>query len=142
MDPNPPPLNQDEDHLRLLVTFHKVIGIIYGVMGFCGFPHLIIGLVAANNPKAFASQGQSNPPPDPFYWFFVFAGLAVILGAWLFALLNGIASKRIQERNGLTFVYIVSALNCLWMPIGTALGVFTFIVINRPSVRAMFPSKS
>lgn len=139
MEQNPPPYNQDEEQLRLLVIFHKVMTGFYGLFGFCGFPHFFIGLTGATNPQSFASQGKGTPTPDSFFWLFAFVGLGFILGAWIFAILNWIASKRIEQRQGTTFIYIVAGLNCMWMPIGTALGVFTFIVITRPTVRTLFP---
>ena len=37
---------------------------------------------------------------------------------------------------------MVAGLNCLHMPLGTLLGVFTFIVLARPSVQALFEQRS
>jgi hypothetical protein len=33
---------------------------------------------------------------------------------------------------------IMAGVNCAWFPFGTVLGVFTFIVLLRTSVRAMY----
>jgi len=32
----------------------------------------------------------------------------------------------------------VAAVECIFMPFGTVLGVFTIIVLNRPSIKALF----
>jgi hypothetical protein len=33
---------------------------------------------------------------------------------------------------------LVAVVSCLFFPLGTALGVFTLIVLNRPAVKAVF----
>jgi len=33
---------------------------------------------------------------------------------------------------------VVAGLWCLWVPFGTAIGVGTILVLNRPSVQALF----
>ena len=39
-------------------------------------------------------------------------------------------------------ISIISALNCINMPLGTVLGVFTFLVRFRPSVTAEFGARA
>lgn len=135
--PNPT-YSQDEEQLRLLQIFHKVLAGIYGVFGLCGFPHFIIGLMLIINPKAMSSSGGGAG--DAFTGgIFAFAGLVFILFAWTLGVLSWMAAGRIAQRRGLKFLYVASGLNCLWMPFGTALGVFTLVVLTRPTVRVQFP---
>jgi hypothetical protein len=42
------------------------------------------------------------------------------------------------RRRRLMLCYVTAALACLQMPFGTCLGIFTFIVLGRPSVKASF----
>lgn len=139
MEPTTQSYDQDKEHLRLLELFHKVVAGLYALFGFCGFPHFIIGLLAAFDPKFFPNSAKSQGPDVLFSVMFIGAGLAVILGGWTCSVLNLLASRAIKERRGITLIYITSGLNCMWMPFGTALGVFTFIVISRNSVRTLFP---
>jgi hypothetical protein len=37
-----------------------------------------------------------------------------------------------------TFCLVMAGIECLFMPVGTVLGVFTIIVLMRPTVKAMF----
>lgn len=134
---SPEPPDQDAEHLRLLVLFHRTICGLYGLFGFCGLPHFLIGLNGVVDPKIFENS-KGSPPPNVFFGLFMFAGAAVIVGAWALAMLNWYASKRIEERRATTYIYVISGLNCLWMPIGTVLGVFTIVVMSRPTVRALF----
>lgn len=68
--------------------------------------------------------------------FFALAGLFVILAALSLAVLNFLASKNLAQRKGLNFIYVVSALNLLAQPVGMALGIYTFVVVSRQSIKA------
>ena len=48
------------------------------------------------------------------------------------------AGRCISRRQKYTFCLIAAGLNCMHMPIGTILGVFTLIVLTRDSVRQLF----
>jgi hypothetical protein len=36
------------------------------------------------------------------------------------------------------FIQIISGLNCLFIPYGTILGVFTLVVLSRPQAKVFF----
>lgn len=38
----------------------------------------------------------------------------------------------------MTFVFVMACVQCANVPFGTALGVFTILVLQRPSVKALF----
>jgi hypothetical protein len=48
--------------------------------------------------------------------------------------LNFLATRLINQRKGRTFSMVVAGLNCLSFPFGTALGVFTLVVLARQTV--------
>jgi hypothetical protein len=55
---------------------------------------------------------------------------------------NLLSGLFLRARRHRTFSMVVAAINCLHIPIGTALGVFTFIVLGRESVRKLYrPSR-
>ena len=45
---------------------------------------------------------------------------------------------RVREDYRQTFCVVVAAISCCFTPLGTVLGVFTLIVLFRPSVKALF----
>ena len=47
----------------------------------------------------------------------------------------GIKLRKIQSR---TFCLIIAGLECISFPLGTLLGVFTLITLNRESVKTLF----
>ena len=53
-------------------------------------------------------------------------------------LLNLISGLYIRVRRHRTFSIIVGGINCLHMPLGTMLGVFTIVVLMRDSVRELY----
>jgi hypothetical protein len=125
------------DQLRLLVIFHYI---------FAGLSLLGMGFLAAHywfmssmmDPTQWA--GHSNPPPegflDMFVWFYAFMGALMALGL----VLNLLVAASLRQRRRWTLCAVVSGLNCLQMPLGTILGVFTLVLINRSDVRASFSS--
>ncbi len=64
--------------------------------------------------------------------FYVVFGLLV--GAMAAA--NFMSARYIGKRRNKTFSIVVAAVNCVQIPFGTVLGVFTIIVLTRPSVQS------
>lgn len=54
------------------------------------------------------------------------------------AVLNALSARFLALRKNRTFSLVVAGINCQQMPFGTILGVFTFIVLLRGSVRGSY----
>ena len=145
LPPMLPPLLRDQrkidiGHLKLLSIFHYVaaglslFGILFVLLHFT-MMHAILG-----NPKMW--EGQKQAPPMEifamFKWFYL------LLGAWFLAslVLNIISGLCIHRRKNRTFSLVTAAVNCLHVPIGTVLGVFTFIVLLRDSVEELYEAQT
>ena len=131
------PASADFEHVRILSilfyvsagisAFFALFGLIYVAMG------LLVFLTASTN-------GNTQNGPSPAFMGSIFAGMGV------FFLLIGLSVAYAQYRTGRalaahhspTLIRVVAAISCLSFPLGTALGVFTLIVMSRPSVKAMF----
>ena len=125
-------MNQDEEHLKLLSIFHYVAG---GLTGFFAcFPviHLIIGI--AMLAGAFGGEG----PPAVFGLFFVMIALTFIAGGWTLTICMIVSGRRLARRTNYKFCFVIACISCLFMPYGTVLGVFTIIVLVRPTVKELF----
>lgn len=128
-------MDQDRDQLRLLSLFHYVVG---GLLGLCSlFPaiYVVLGLVMVFNP---GSMDKGNPPPPLVGWMFVVIGAVGILAGLTLTVLTVVAGRRLAKYRRHTFCLVVAALLCLFMPLGTVLGVFTLIVLMRPTVKQLF----
>jgi hypothetical protein len=56
----------------------------------------------------------------------------------MFAVLVLVAGSFIARRTHYTFCFVAACVECLFMPFGTVLGVFTILVLNRQSVKGLF----
>jgi hypothetical protein len=135
----------DDEHLRLLTigfyvsaavtAFFSLIGLFYAAMGF------FIGTVASNSARNVAegSQGAENAAAPAFIGaLFGIIGLVIFVVALAFAGAKVYAAVCLKRRRGRTFCLVVAAISCLEMPWGTLLGVFTIIVLERPTVSRQF----
>ena len=70
----------------------------------------------------------------------IFRFVYAFFGLWFIGsgVLNLISGFCISARKHRTFSIAVAAINCLHIPLGTVLGVFTIIVLMRDSVRDVY----
>jgi hypothetical protein len=57
---------------------------------------------------------------------------------WIFAGFVITAGRFLAKRKHHTFCVVMGAVECIFMPFGTVLGVFTLIVLTRESVKHLF----
>jgi len=129
----------DEEHLRLLTIGHYITG------GFCVafasifvFHFLFLTLMAAN-PEFFpAPPGQEGTPPDGVMRIFALVIGLFILAGWSFGALTIYVGRCIKHRTRRALTFVVACLNTMFIPFGTVLGVFTLIVLSRPSIKRLY----
>jgi hypothetical protein len=49
-----------------------------------------------------------------------------------------IAGRCLSRRKGYSFALVIACIECLFVPFGTILGVFTIVALSRESVKALF----
>lgn len=125
--------DQDSEHLRLLSIFHYVAGGLMAAFSCIPIFHVLFGTYFLLTPN-----GPGGNDARFVGLIFIFIGGAIILLGWALAALTAFAGRCLGQRKHYTFCLIVAGLSCLWMPFGTVLGVFTLIVLLRPSVKPLF----
>jgi hypothetical protein len=130
-------MDDDAQHLRWLAIGHYVVAGLIAFFSCFGLFHVVFGLMFLANPPAPAA-GDPPFPAQLFGLMFAGIGAVVVLGGWAFAALTVAAGRFIGARRRHTFCIIIAALNCAVFPVGTVLGVFTILVLSRPTVRSMF----
>jgi hypothetical protein len=134
----PDPRLQDDEHLKLLVVFHYVMSVLIAL--FSLIPLIYVGMGALMlNGGGFMTTPSSGPPPPAFVgWFLIALGGAVMVVGETFAVLTLVAARSLAARRNWLLCVVVACFNTLHAPLGTALGVFTLIVLLRPSVKTAF----
>lgn len=129
--------NEDAKNLDLLSTFHYIVGGITALFSCMPFIHVFIG-VAMVTGKFVDDSKDSGPPEALFGWLFIIMGALFILLGWSLAVCMVIAGKKLKSRQGIMFCMVVAGIECMLIPFGTVLGVFTLIVLNRETVKELF----
>ena len=129
------PQNSDVGQLRLLSIFHYVCAGMMAVLASFPIAHLVIGVIWVFAPTALARN--SSPPPIVGWIFIVFASVIIVIG-WTTAGMLAWAGHCLDRRIHYTFCLVMAAIACMFMPFGTVLGVFTIVVLVRPSVKMLF----
>src|SRR5262245_21948475 len=129
-------MNDDAQNLRYLAVGHYSCAAIAALFACIPLIYFSTGLILLLNPPA--PQNGEQFPVQLFGLMFALIGGAAVLCGWAFAALIFVAGLFLAERKRHTFCIVVAALCCAFFPLGTALGVFTILVLMRPTVRAMF----
>lgn len=125
-------MNQDIQHLKLLSIFHYVVGGIAALLACIPIIHLVVGIAAI--------AASSEAPPRAFIgWIFcIIVALALILIGWAFAACAIATGRFLAQRAHYMFCLVMGCVECIFIPFGTVLGVFTILVLMRPSVKRLF----
>jgi hypothetical protein len=132
---------RDREHVKLLAIFHFVFaGLALLGVGFLCVYYAIMHTVFSN-PEMWKSQQQAMPPKaflDAFIWFYLFMGVLLLTGLAL----NVLSGLFLWQKRNRLFSLIIGGPNCIQIPFGTALGVFTLLVLSRDSVRELYSGQT
>lgn len=144
---------EDLEHLSALSIGHYILA---GVALLGGIPTLVLGVAGSRLIDEVGSDlsmamGEIAPQPgaDPFgagsgsmaddlqtmIMVTIVSGLVLAIISTVHLALVGL---RIRQRRWWTFCYLTGWGECLMFPFGTILGIFTIIVLGRPSVKRLF----
>jgi hypothetical protein len=131
-------IRQDGEYLQILSVLYYVMTGLTALGGCIPTIYMFIGMALLGG----ASAGSVKPNDQ--------AGMAIAGGVitaitglislifWVFAYCLYLTGRYLSEGRSPTFCFINACLICMSVPFGTALGVFTIIVLNRPTVKARF----
>ena len=123
-------MKEDEQYLKLLSVFHYVVGGLAACFACIPIIHLSIGIAML--------VGAIDDAPEFVGAFMVLIAIFAILVGWTLAVCIIIAGRCLAKRRRYMFCLVMAAISCVFMPFGTVLGVFTIIVLMRPSVKELF----
>lgn len=123
----------DEKNLDLLGTLHYVLGVLTALSACVPFIYLFIGLAMIGS-GAYAGSAA----PRVFGAIFLVLSIILIVFGWVLAVLMIMTGSRLKQRHSYNFCMIVAFVECLIIPLGTVLGIFTIINLNKEEVKALF----
>lgn len=125
-----------KQHLSTLSILHYVYGAFVCLTGFVAFLLIFSGLLIGSDFVVESNDG------DPVLRLF---GTLLQTGGWVlffviefWGLMNILSGYWIARRSNRTATQVIAAFNCLNIPFGLALGVFTFVVLTDDEVKAEY----
>ncbi len=131
-------MNQDAEHLRLLAIFHYVVAGLAALFSFFPLLYTTIGAIFIFAARHGTPKPGEELPPEFLGWIFVVVGALLFLLGIAMAICILIAGRCLSRRKGYSFALVMACIECLFIPFGTILGVFTIIALSRESVKALF----
>jgi hypothetical protein len=129
-------MNEDLKYLRLLSIGFYIYATIMALFSLIPVIHLSIGIALLAG--AFPSNNNQPPPPAFFGLFFVVFASIFILCGMAIAACNLLAARSLMQHKRYIFCFVVAAIDCMFAPVGTVLGVFTIVVLLREPVKRLF----
>ena len=120
---------KDTEHLRILSICWYIVSALQCVGLLGGLILVVLGVVLL--------VGGGSADEEPGIVFLIFGIIAVLI-TFFIAFLSFLTARSLARRRWITLIYICAAIMCISPPLGTLLGIFTFIVLGRPSVKAAF----
>ena len=125
----------DRQHLQVLSVFHYVVGALAALFACFPIIHLVVGIGMVTGAFGHAAN---EPALRLIGAFFIGLATIFILSGWSFAVLLILAGTFLRRQNHYTYCLVMAGVACMFFPFGTALGVFTIVVLSRPAVREAF----
>jgi hypothetical protein len=128
----------DQRHLGMLSIGHYVVAALGALWGCFPLIYVVMGVVFLVAP--FESKGGEQPPAIVGA-LMVAGGLTFALLLWGLAGCIAAAGRFLAQRRRYLYCFVMAVVQVvLCNPFGTVLGVFTIIVLIRPSVKGLFES--
>jgi hypothetical protein len=90
-------------------------------------------------------NGTAKPdeelPPEFLGWIFVVLGSLLFVSGIVMAICILIAGRSLALRKRYLFALVIACIECLFIPFGSILGVFTIVALSRESVKGLFSAK-
>lgn len=131
-------MNQDTEHLRLLAIFHYVVAGLAALFSLFPLIYTTVGAIFIFVARHGTPKPGDELPPEFLGWIFVGIGSFLFLLGIAMAICILIAGRSLALRKCYSFALVIACIECLFVPFGTILGVFTIVALSRESVKALF----
>lgn len=119
-------------HISVLSVLHYVFGTLICVGGLFLLFFVALGGFLSSD---WLAEQSNEPPPLWLGGFLQTLGWVLFIFAEIWGVLNIVSGYNISVRKGRTLSFVTAALNCLNVPFGLGLGIYTFIALSDAQVR-------
>jgi len=131
-------MDRDTEQLNLLAIFHYVVAGLAALFSFFPLLYTTIGAIFIFAARHGTAKPGEDLPPEFLGWIFAVLGSVLFLIGLSMAICILIAGRSLALRKRYSFAFVMACIECLFIPFGTILGVFTIVVLSRESVRGLF----
>ncbi len=130
-------MTDDLEHLKLLSIFHYIVGAIMLLFSLLPLIYVAIGLLMMLSPESVGNNGGEQPPAIIIWIFIITGGIAFAIGMAI-SICTLLSGRFLSRKIKYMFSFVMACIECIFMPFGTILGVFTIIVLSRGSVKVLY----
>jgi len=131
-------MNQDREHLRLLAIFHYVGAGLAALFSFFPLLYTTIGAIFIFAARHGTPKPGEELPPEFLGWIFAVVGLLLFFLGIATAICILLAGRCLSRNKHYTFALVMACIECLFIPFGIILGIFTIIALLREPVKGLF----
>lgn len=124
---------QDSNTLDILGNLHYVMAILTAVFSCIPIIHFVVGIAILGS-----GLNGGDAASRVVGILFVIISAIIIIAGWAFAVLILIAGSRLKQRISYNFCLVIAFLECLIVPLGTVLGIFTILNLTKDPVKDLF----
>jgi hypothetical protein len=131
-------MDRDTEQLNLLSIFHYVVAGLAALFSLFPLLYTTIGAIFIFVARHGTAKPGEELPPEFLGWIFAVLGLGLFLIGIAMAICILIAGRSLALRKRYSFAFVMACIECLFVPFGTILGVFTIVALSRESVKTLF----
>jgi len=131
-------MDRDTEQLNLLAIFHYVVAGLAAIFSFFPLLYTAVGVIFIFAARHGTAKPGEELPPEFLGWIFAVLGSALFVIGIAMAICILIAGRSLALRKRYSFALVIACIECLFVPFGTILGVFTIVALSRESIRALF----
>jgi hypothetical protein len=138
--PQPPgmPTAEDESNLNTLAICHFIYAGLLALGGLFGVIYVVFGVIIATAAMSGSGATGGAAPPAAIGGLVAMIGGIITLLIWTKGALILYSGLSLKKRRRKTLSLVMACICCVNIPLGTALGVFTLIVLSKPGVKAIY----
>ncbi len=128
----------DDEHLRLLRIGYLILGGMSGFMILIPLVYVFIGFFFLSNTSMPINEFDAEMPAEMLGYIFITIGIAISVILIIATVINLYTARALRIRKQRMVILISAGMSCFNIPWGTALGILTFVTLNRESVKVLF----